>query len=113
MIRWSFLSEHCCIKSLKSANKIHFKLDILHYYHFIWVVFSPEYFFVIYLLNVSRDSFICATVKGFRLTGDLPVGLRGRLPVDDDGARFVLFAHHRHVFRGRAGNCGRVETVSM
>lgn len=41
------------------------------------------------------------------LTGDLPIGFRGRLPVDYDGARLVLFAHHGHVFRGRAGSCGR------
>lgn len=41
-----------------------------------------------------------------RLTSDLAVGLRGRLPVDDDGARFVLLAHHCNVFRGGAGNCG-------
>ena len=113
MIRWSFLSDHCCIKCLKSANKMHFKLDILYCYHFIGVDSQSRIFFVIYLFNMSRDSFINDTVNVFRLTGDLPVGLRGRLPVDDDGARFVLFAHHCHVFRGRAGNCGRVETVSI
>lgn len=46
-----------------------------------------------------------------RLTGDLAVGLGGRLPVDDDGARLVLFAHHRHVLWGGAGNCGRGRDV--
>lgn len=39
------------------------------------------------------------------LTRDLPVGLGGRLPVDDDGARLVLFAHHSHVLGRGAGNC--------
>lgn len=38
------------------------------------------------------------------LTRDLPIGLGGRLPVDDDGARLVLFAHHSHVFGRGAGN---------
>lgn len=38
------------------------------------------------------------------LTRDLPVGLGGRLPVDDDGARLVLLAHHGHVFGRGAGD---------
>lgn len=38
------------------------------------------------------------------LTRHLPVGLGGRLPVDDDGARLVLLAHHGHVFGRGAGD---------
>ena len=38
------------------------------------------------------------------LTCNLPVGLGGWLPVDDDGARFVLLAHHSHIFGRGAGN---------
>lgn len=55
-----------------------------------------------------ESRFICETTKcALRLTSDLSIGLRGRLPVDNYGARFVLFAHHGHIFRGGAGNCGR------
>lgn len=43
-------------------------------------------------------------MKSAGLTGDFPVGFRGRLPVNNYGARLVLFAHHGHIFRGRAGN---------
>lgn len=34
-------------------------------------------------------------------TCDFAVGLRGRLPVHDDGAGFALLAHHSHVLGGR------------
>lgn len=50
-----------------------------------------------------------AVIKSAGLTGDFPVGLRGRLPVNDYGARLVLFAHHSHIFRGRAGNWDKEE----
>lgn len=43
--------------------------------------------------------------KSVRLTSDFAVGFRGRLPVHNYGARFVLFAHYGHIFRGRAGDC--------
>lgn len=41
------------------------------------------------------------------LTSDFSIGLRGRLPVDNYGAWFVLFAHHSHILRGGAGSCDR------
>lgn len=56
---------------------------------------------------ISSEKSVRRTREALGLTSDFSIGLRGRLPVDNYGAWFVLFAHHSHILRGGAGSCDR------